>query len=103
MGRQLFRRSKKSMSLNVYRDFAIGSLNLNLSAFDKRNDFGGIVLPRYSLLNLSFFKEISNQLGLSIRLENILDKEYYTASGFNAYYRNQGRSLWLNITYKLKH
>ena len=103
MGQQLIRRSKKSMSLNVYRDFAIGSLNLNLSAFDKRNDFGGIVLPGYSLINFSFFKEISNQLGLSIRLENILDKEYYTASGFNAYYRNQGRSLWLNITYKFKY
>ena len=103
MGRQLIRRSKKSMSLNIYRDFDIGSLNLNLSAFDKRNDFGGMDLPGYSLINLSFFKEISNQLGFSIRLENILDKKYYTASGFNAYYRNQERSLWLNITYKLMH
>jgi outer membrane cobalamin receptor len=102
MGQQLARRSKKSISLNIYRESGLGTFNLNLSAFDKRKDFGGVILPEYSLIHLSFVKEISDQLAFSMRLENILDKEYFTASGFNGYYQNQGRSLWLNATYKLR-
>ena len=29
-------------------------------------------------------------------------KEYFTASGYNGYYQNQGRSLWLNATYEIR-
>jgi len=101
-GSQLLRRSKKSLSLNIYRDFSFGTLNLNLSAFDKRRDFGDMPLPKYHLLHLTFLKEILNQISISLKVENILDKEYLTASGFNGYYQNQGRSLWLNATYGIQ-
>ena len=101
-GLQLLRRSKKSLSLNLYRDLSFGTLNLNLSAFDKRRDFGGLSLPKYHLLHFTFFKEIPSQVSFSIKIENILDKEFFTASGFNGYYQNQGRSLWLNATYNIQ-
>jgi len=102
LGLQLLRRSKKSFSANIHKDFSLGTLNLNLSAFDKKRDFGNLPLPKYHLLHLSFIKKISNQIDFSVRLENLLDKEYFTASGFNGYYQNQGRSLWLNATYEIK-
>lgn len=102
LGLQLLRRSKKSLSVNMYKDLSLGTLNLNLSAFDKRRDFGNLPLPKYHLIHLSFLKEISNQISISIRLENLFDKEYFTASGFNGYYQNQGRSLWLNATYEIQ-
>ena len=47
-------------------------------------------------------KQISNQMDITIRIENIFDKEYFTASGYNGYYQNQGRSLWLNATYEIQ-
>ena len=102
LGLQLLRRSKKSLSANIYRDFSLGTLNLNLSAFGKKRDFGNLPLPKYHLFNLSFIRQISNQMDITIRLENIFDKEYFTASGYNGYYRNQGRSLWLNATYEIR-
>ena len=102
LGLQLLRRSKKSLSANIYRDFSLGTLNLNLSAFGKKRDFGNLPLPKYHLFNLSFIRQISNHMDITIRLENIFDKEYFTASGYNGYYRNQGRSLWLNATYEIR-
>ena len=103
MGEQLLRRSKKSFSLNIYKELSLGTLNLNLSAFDKKKDFGGVILPNYELLNLSLYKQKSKNLSFTIKLENLLDKEYFTASGFNGYYQNQGRSLWLNASYNIVH
>lgn len=102
LGLQLLRRSKKSFSVNIHRDFSLGTFNLNLSAFDAKKDFGNLPLPKYHLLHLSFLKKISSEIDISVRLENILDKEYFTASGFNGYYQNQGRSLWLNATYEIR-
>ena len=102
LGLQLLRRSKRSLSANIYRDFGLGTLNLNLSAFGKKRDFGNLPLPKYHLFNLSFIRQISNQMDITLRLENLFDKEYFTASGYNGYYQNQGRSLWLNATYEIR-
>ena len=101
MGNQLIRRSKKSISVDLYKDFNTKSINFNILAFDRRQDFGGIELPGYVLLNFSFLKDISNALSFSLRLENISDKEYFTAAASNGYYRNQGRSIWINTNYNL--
>ena len=101
-GLQLVRRSKKSFSINVYKDLSLGTLNVNLLAFDKKRDFGNLPLPKYHLFHLSFLKQISKQMNISVRLENLFDKEYFTASGLNGYYQNQGRSLWLNATYEIQ-
>ena len=102
LGLQLLRRSKHSFSANVYRDFSLGTLNLNISAFGKKRDFSNLPLPKYHLFHLSFAAQISNQMEITMRLENLFDKEYFTASGYNGYYQNQGRSLWLNATYKIQ-
>jgi len=102
LGLQLLRRSKRSLSANIYRDFSLGTLNLNLSAFGKKRDFGNLPLPKYHLFNLSFVRQLSNQMDVTLRVENLFDKEYFTASGYNGYYQNQGRSLWLNATYEIR-
>ena len=102
LGLQLLRRSKKSFSANIYRDFIFGTLNLNLSAFSKKRDFTNLPLAKYHLFHLSFVSQISNQMNITMRLENLFDKEYFTASGYNGYYQNQGRSLWLNATYEIR-
>ena len=100
-GNILLRRSRKSISLNIYKDFVKSSLYINLSSFDKRKDFGEKDLPGYFLLSLSLRKKISSQFNLSIRFENIFNKEYFTAASSTGYYRNQDRSIWVKASYKL--
>ena len=79
------------------------SLNstINLSSFGKRRDFGDIELPAYSLVNLSFTKELNKKTKISFKLENMFDKEYYTAATSNAFYMSQGRSIWFKLHYDL--
>ena len=100
-GKQLQRRSRRSISINLIKEYISSSINLNILAFDRRVDFGEKVLSGYSLINFSVTKEISNQIDLAIRFENLLDKEYFTAAAASGYYRNQERSIWLNVKYTL--
>jgi vitamin B12 transporter len=100
-GKQLLRRSKTSGSLTLTKDIYGYLGTINLSNFGKRKDFGDINLPSYSLLNLSVTKELNMSTKLSLKLENVLDKNYFTAAASNAFYLNQGRSIWFKLHYKL--
>ncbi len=100
-GQQLLRRSKQSLSLSLFKEFNFLSLTSTLTAFKRKRDIGGIELPGYGLMNISLNKVFRNNLDISLRLENITNKNYFTASSFNGYYQNQDRSLWLNVSYKI--
>mgnify|MGYP001274606992 FL=1 len=100
-GKQLLRRSKTSGSLTLTKDIYGYLGTINLSNFGKRKDFGDIKLPSYSLLNLSVTKELNVSTKLSLKLENVLDKNYFTAAASNAFYLNQGRSIWFRLHYEL--
>lgn len=100
-GKQLLRRSKTSGSLTLTKDIYGYLGTINLSNFGKRKDFGDIKLPSYSLLNLSVTKELNMSTKLSLKLENVLDKNYFTAAASNAFYLNQGRSIWFKLHYEL--
>jgi outer membrane cobalamin receptor len=91
----------KSGSLTLSRDLYGFLGTINLSSFGKRRDFGDIELPAYSLVNLSFTKELNKKTKISFKLENMLDKEYYTAATSNAFYMSQGRSIWFKLHYDL--
>ena len=64
-------------------------------------DFGDIRLPGYGLTNLSTNRVINDKFKFSLKLENIFDKDYFTAAASNAFYLNQGRSIWLRLNYDL--
>ena len=99
---QLLRRSKQSASLNLSKNMSGYQLNFNVSTFDKRKDFGDISLPGYALININSKKNITEKLSLSIKIENLADKDYFTAATANGYYLNQDRSLWLKVVYNLR-
>ena len=99
---RLLRRSKNSISFNFNKSIHKYRVNINVSAFDDRVDFGKINLPGYVLFNLGIYRQIKEDLSLSIRLENLFDKEYFTAATTNAYYLNQDRSFWIKLNYKLR-
>ena len=99
---QLLRRSKQSASLNLSKNISGYQLNFNVSTFDKRKDFGDISLPGYALININSKKNLTEKLSLSIKIENLADKDYFTAATANGYYLNQDRSLWLKVVYNLR-
>ena len=100
-GNQLLRRSKKSASFTLSRELNGLIATANLSYFGERVDFGGINLPSFNLVNIALTKDFNKKFNLSLKLENIMDKDYFTAATSNDFYANQGRSAWLKINYEL--
>ena len=100
-GNQLLRRSKKSASFTLSRELNGFIGTANLSYFGERVDFGGINLPSFNLVNIALTKDFNKKFNLSLKLENIMDKDYFTAATSNDFYANQGRSAWLKINYEL--
>ena len=101
-GEQLLRRSKKSASISLTKDINGFATSLNFSAFGKRKDFGDIRLPGYGLSNLSTSWAVNKKLKFSLKLENVFDKDYFTAATSNAFYLNQGRSVWMRLNYEFE-
>ena len=100
-GRQLLRRSKNLASLVLSKELRGILSTVSISSYGKRTDFGEIKLPSYNLVNLSFSKKLTNGIKVSLKVENILDKKYFTAATSNAFYLNQERSAWLRVNYEL--
>ena len=100
-GRQLLRRSKNLASLVFSKELRGILSTVSISSYGKRTDFGEIKLPSYNLVNLSFSKKLTNGIKVSLKLENILDKKYFTAATSNAFYLDQERSAWLRVNYEL--
>ena len=100
-GRQLLRRSKNLASLVFSKELRGILSTVSISSYGKRTDFGEIKLPSYNLVNLSFSKKLTNGIKVSLKLENILDKKYFTAATSSAFYLNQERSAWLRVNYEL--
>ena len=101
-GKQLLRRSKKSASISLTKNINGFATSLNFSAFGKRKDFGDIRLPGYGLSNLSTSWAVNKKLKFSLKLENVFDKDYFTAATSNAFYLNQGRSVWMRLNYEFE-
>ena len=101
-GEQLLRRSRKSASFSLTKNINGFTTSFNFSAFGKRKDFGDIRLPGYGLSNLSTSWVINKKLKFSLKLENVFDKDYFTAATSNAFYLNQGRSVWMRLNYEFE-
>ena len=99
---QLLRRSKLSSSLNLSKNISGYEFSFNVSAFDRRKDFGGVSLPGYALINIASKKNFTENISLSAKIENLTGKDYFTAATGNGYYLNQNRSLWLKVAYNLR-
>ena len=53
-------------------------------------------------INIASKKNFTENISLSVKIENLSDKDYFTAATGNGYYLNQGRSLWLKVAYDLR-
>ena len=87
-GEPLLRRAEEVLAIGVQRRFDAVNLGVDLVASGERADidpvtFLTITEPGYALLNLTASWWITPAWSLSSRIENALDADYETASGYN--------------------
>lgn len=92
---RLLRRAEESATISATRDVGRHRVGLSLLASGDREDFGGVDLPGYALVNLTGQIAISDNLRLNARIENLFDRDYQTAAGF----RMQGLSAFAEIRF----
>ncbi len=96
-GQTLARRAKRSLSANLAWRPHRWEFGVNLLASSKRNDsaFSERTLAGYTLVNLSGRLHLDRRWTLEARVENLFDKDYETAGGFQA----QPRIAYLGLRF----
>jgi vitamin B12 transporter len=97
-GNQLNRRARQMLSVDLDRDLGRYSLGASLYAEGRRYDdlANSRELDGYARIDLRAAYQLSKQVQLQAKLENLLDADYETAS----FYNQPGRGLFLSLTYR---
>lgn len=99
-GLQLDRRPRRTLSLQATQSLNKGNMRYEALAVSRRNDANGsIQLGGYTLLNVGYEYPISREYTLRLRIENLLDKSYTTATSFSGDYSNPGRTIYVTFSY----
>ncbi|TAG02636.1 MAG: TonB-dependent receptor [Betaproteobacteria bacterium] len=96
-GKQLARRAKLHGALKVSGDVLGVTTGMELVASEHRFDNASNTrrLAGYGVVNWFARHELANGLSLGVRLENALDRDYQTSSG----YATGGRRGWITLSY----
>ncbi|MGH8091319.1 MAG: TonB-dependent receptor plug domain-containing protein, partial [Rudaea sp.] len=95
-GAQLLRRPKRKLSSLLERGFGERlSAGVEILVDSSRGDVGGITLPGYALANLRTDYRLNGAWRLGARLENLFDRSYELAHGYNT----PGRSAYVSVTW----
>ncbi|HEY1075329.1 MAG TPA: TonB-dependent receptor [Fontimonas sp.] len=89
---QLLRRAKQTAALRLNRQFGRWNAGLDILGSSSRPDFDR-ELGGYALLNFTAGLRLGTQTRIQLRVENALDKDYQTSSGYN----QAGASLYVGI------
>jgi vitamin B12 transporter len=92
---RLLRRAERSLTISMTRDIGAHRVGLSILASGDREDFGGVKLPGYAVVNLTGQLTLGEHWRVNGRIENLFNREYQTAAGFNM----QELSGFLDINY----
>lgn len=96
-GERLLRRPNTKLNLTFGYDVTQKThLGIDATHASSRDDFGGVKLDDYTLLNLSAKQQLNKHMSLGLRLENATDEDYELASGFNT----AGRAAYVTFSYQ---
>ncbi|MBA4682733.1 TonB-dependent receptor [Pseudomonas sp. MDMC216] len=104
-GHTLQRRAKRALSLDLDRRFGDVSLGAGWRAISGRYDDADneIEMSGYGLLNLRAAWQATQELGLSLKLDNLLDKDYaeatYSTPNGRFGYNSAGRTALFAVTW----
>jgi vitamin B12 transporter len=79
----LLRRAPRKANVQVARRLASWWLQVDLHAASPRPDLGG-ELPGYGLVGLSVQRPLAGGWSLALRVDNLFDRDYELANGYNA-------------------
>lgn len=82
-GSDLLRRAPRKLNLQAARQIGAWSLQLDLHAAAPRPEFGGS-LPGYGVLGVGMERALAGPWSLALRVDNLFDRDYELARGFNA-------------------
>ncbi len=94
--KQLVRRAKEKFNYKFTTSLSAADLYVEYQFVGSRLDRGDVELSSYQLVNLGLNYDISDNLSLSSRVTNLLDKEYQTANTYNT----QERAFYVGITFQ---
>jgi vitamin B12 transporter len=95
-GAQLLRRPKRKLSSLLERGFGERlSTGMEFIVVGPRQDVGGIALPGYAMANLRADYRLNAAWHVGARLENLFDRSYELAHGYNT----PGRSACFTLTW----
>ncbi len=94
--KQLIRRAKEKFNYKFTTSISAADLYVEYQFVGSRLDRGDVELSSYQLVNLGLNYDVSDNLSLSSRVTNLLDKEYQTANTYNT----QERAFYVGITYQ---
>ncbi|WP_455222201.1 TonB-dependent receptor domain-containing protein [Kaarinaea lacus] len=94
-GEILLRRAKRSLTAAIQYHLDSHTFGADLLATGERQDFD-TTLDSYAIVNLNYLYRLNASWQLKTHIENLFDKQYQIASGYNT----QGFFIMLNIEYK---
>ena len=95
----LLRRPRQKASASIDRSFGRhGRAGIEVLGSGPRSDVGAIRLPGYALVNLRASWLLSGQWRLAARIENLTDRDYELAYGYNT----PGRSAFVEIVWSME-
>ena len=104
-GRTLANRAKRTLNLNLDRQF--GDIGLGATFTAVSSSYGDVAnttaLPGYGVLDFRASWQASDELALDMKLANILDKDYsrmlYAYNGENHGYQEAPASVMIGMTW----
>ena len=94
-GSRLLRRAKNTASASLVRRMGKQEFGVDLLASGDRYDIGNTRLGGYTLVNASWSVALPIGLKLQVRVENLCDKRYEYAAGYNT----MRRGLFVAVRY----
>lgn len=100
-GEQLDRRPRSEALLSLNHHSGAKNWRLEWQLVGKRNDRNGSAsLPGYGLVNASYQHRLGSGFEMGLRLKNIFDQEYLLATSSSGDYSTEGRSGYLDLSYR---
>ena len=105
-GRTLERRARRTLNLDLDRQFGAFSIGASWLAVSRAyDDAANTQIAGYGLLNLRSSWQVSEELQLALKVDNLLDKQYartlydHDFDGQYQAYREEGRSALLSVSW----
>jgi vitamin B12 transporter len=95
-GLRQLRRPRQQWALRAFHDAGAFGVGAALRSVGERPDFGNVMLPAHTLVDLNVRWQPAPQWTLSASLDNLFDRAYQPTAGFNG----KPRALFVSLAWQ---